>query len=144
MKIKKPIIAGLYALGALLIVLLLTVPRDVIDVVDTASGVHSLNKEYDWYIMPKSDGTQPTPNEQAGFIKAYDAWYVGSADEKIIYLTFDAGYENGNTATILDTLKKHNAPAAFFLVGSYIKRNPELVKRMSDEGQPYLQPLACA
>ena len=44
-------------------------------------------------------------------------------EEKVIYLTFDAGYENGNTAAILDALKKHNAPATFFLVGNYTPTN---------------------
>ena len=52
----------------------------------------------------------------------------------MIYLTFDAGYENGCTAKILDTLKKHNVPAAFFLVGNYLEKNPDLVRRMVAEG----------
>ena len=52
----------------------------------------------------------------------------------MIYLTFDSGYENGSTEKILDTLKKHNAPAAFFLVGNYIQKNADLVRRMVDEG----------
>ena len=51
----------------------------------------------------------------------YDAAYLGDTTQKVLYLTFDAGYENGNTAKILDILKKHNAPAAFFLVGHYIE-----------------------
>ena len=64
----------------------------------------------------------------------YDAAYVGDTSKKVLYLTFDAGYENGQTEKILDTLKKHNVPAAFFLVGNYIQRNPELVRRMVAEG----------
>ena len=52
----------------------------------------------------------------------------------MIYLTFDAGYENGCTAKILDTLQKHNVKAAFFLVGNYIARNADLVRRMVEEG----------
>ncbi len=134
MKLKKPVQALFYALAALLIVLLLTVPHAVIEAVETSSAGHSLNKEYDWYIVPKSGGAQPAPNEQATFIKDYKAWFVGAPDDKIIYLTFDAGYENGSTPIILDALKKHKAPAAFFLVANFIKRNPELVKRMADEG----------
>jgi hypothetical protein len=93
MIVKKPFQALLYALAALIIVLLLTVPHAVIEAVQTSSAGHSLNKEYDWYILPKSDGTQPTPNEQATFIKDYKAWFVGSPYDKTIYLTFDAGYE---------------------------------------------------
>ena len=64
----------------------------------------------------------------------YDGAYVGDTAQKVLYLTFDAGYENGQTEKILDTLKKHHAPAAFFLVGNYIERNPELVRRMVAEG----------
>ena len=52
----------------------------------------------------------------------------------MLYLTFDAGFENGNTPTILDALKKHHAPATFFVVGNYLNTSPELVKRMVDEG----------
>ena len=52
----------------------------------------------------------------------------------MLYLTFDAGYENGCTAKILDVLKKHQVPAAFFLVGNYLERNPDLVRRMVEEG----------
>ena len=51
-----------------------------------------------------------------------------------LYLTFDAGYENGCTAQILDVLKANAVPAAFFLVGNYIEKNPDLVKRMVNEG----------
>ena len=64
----------------------------------------------------------------------YDAAYVGDTSKKVLYLTFDAGYENGQTEKILDILKKQQVPAAFFLVGNYIQRNPELVRRMVAEG----------
>ena len=76
------------------------------------------------------------PNAPTGqtVLEQYDAAYVGSSEEKILYLTFDAGYENGFTAQILDTLKAHNAPAAFFLVGNYFEKEPELVLRMEQEG----------
>ena len=58
----------------------------------------------------------------------------GRSGGKGIYLTFDAGYENGCTAAILDALKKHSAPACFFVVGNYIDTAPELVLRMVQEG----------
>jgi peptidoglycan-N-acetylmuramic acid deacetylase len=64
----------------------------------------------------------------------YDAVYLGDTSQKVIYLTFDAGYENGCTAKILDTLKAHNAPAAFFLVGNYMEQNADLVRRMVNDG----------
>lgn len=77
---------------------------------------------------------QPTGIVSSDLLKEYNACYVGNAEKKVIYLTFDAGFENGNTAAILDALKKHQAPAAFFLVGHYLETAPELVKRMAEEG----------
>jgi len=64
----------------------------------------------------------------------YNAFYIGDTGQKVIYLTFDAGYENGNTVKILDTLKTHGVPAAFFLVENYFGSQPDLVKRMVQEG----------
>ena len=65
--------------------------------------------------------------------KEYNALFVGG-DNKNVYLTFDEGYENGYTAPILDTLKQKNVKAVFFVTYDYVKRNPELVKRIIDEG----------
>ena len=75
----------------------------------------------------------PTAPESRESLAKQNAYYIGSAEEKVLYLTFDAGYENGCTAEILDILKKHNISAAFFLVGNYIERNPDLVRRMVEE-----------
>lgn len=79
-------------------------------------------------------GTQPTGNASAEELKKYNAYYVGGNAEKVIYLTFDAGYENGNTQPILDALKKHNVHATFFVVGHYLESAPELVKQMVADG----------
>ena len=87
-----------------------------------------------WGLSFREEGKTPVGNATKEFLSGYDACFVGNEEEKVIYLTFDAGYENGNTAKILDSLKKHNAPAAFFLVGNYIDKEPELVKRMKEEG----------
>lgn len=87
-----------------------------------------------WGLSFDQEGTEPVGNASAEELAKYDAWYVGDTSKKTIYLTFDGGYENGYTASILDTLKKHKVPAAFFLVGTYIRDNPELVKRMAEEG----------
>jgi peptidoglycan-N-acetylmuramic acid deacetylase len=67
-------------------------------------------------------------------LKDFNAYYLQETEEKCIYLTFDCGFENGNTPTILDALKKHNATATFFIVGNYLETSPELVKRMVAEG----------
>lgn len=92
------------------------------------------NETSDWGLGFGEEGSQPTGNESVEKMKEYDAYYMGNAESKVIYLTFDCGYENGNTEPILDALKKHNAPAAFFVVGHYINTAPEIVKRMVDEG----------
>lgn len=90
--------------------------------------------EENWGLGFSSDGAPPTGNATADELKKYDAYYIGDTRKKVIYLTFDAGYENGYTAQILDALKKHNVKATFFLVGNYIETSPDLVKRMVEEG----------
>lgn len=100
-------------------------------------GVKTTGKVGDvtnWGLSFDKEGTAPVGNASAEELAKYDAWYVGDTSKKTIYLTFDGGYENGYTASILDTLKKHKVPAAFFLVGTYIRDNPELVRRMAEEG----------
>lgn len=87
-----------------------------------------------WGLGFGAEGTQPTGNVSAAELAKYNAYYVGNNQDKVIYLTFDAGYENGNTEPILDALKKHNATATFFVVGHYLETAPELVKRMVEEG----------
>ena len=87
-----------------------------------------------WGLSFRTEGAAPVAPASVSQLQKYDAVYLGNTEEKVIYLTFDAGYENGCTAQILDALKKHNAPAAFFLVGHYMQSNPDLVKRMVAEG----------
>lgn len=87
-----------------------------------------------WGLGFGQEGTQPTGNASVEELAKYDAHYVGDNTEKVIYLTFDAGYENGNTQPILDALKKHNVPATFFVVGHYLESAPELVKQMVADG----------
>ena len=70
----------------------------------------------------------------ADALAALDGAYLGDTSEPVIYLTFDAGYENGCTEQILDVLKAHQVPAAFFLVGNYMDNNADLVRRMAEEG----------
>ena len=63
----------------------------------------------------------------------YDAIFLG-ADEKAITLTFDEGYENGYTPVILDVLKEKDVSAVFFVTGDYVEKEPDLIRRMIDEG----------
>lgn len=87
-----------------------------------------------WGLKFNTEGKAPTANVGKDYLKKYNAYYVGDPDDKYIYLTFDAGFENGNTPNILDTLKEHDVKAAFFLVGHYLEKEPQLVRRMVQEG----------
>ena len=87
-----------------------------------------------WGLSFRQEGAPPIGNAGSDQLGRYDAVYLGNTQEKVLYLTFDAGYENGSTEKILDVLKKHDVKAAFFLVGNYIQRNADLVRRMADEG----------
>ena len=87
-----------------------------------------------WGLSFRQEGMPPIGNAGQDQLARYNAAYIGNTEEKVLYLTFDAGYENGCTAQILDVLKANEVPAAFFLVGNYIEKNPDLVKRMAREG----------
>lgn len=88
----------------------------------------------DWGLSFQSEGAPPVANASQDYLKEFGALYVGDTNKKEIYITFDAGFENGNTERILDALKKHGVKATFFLVGNYFETQPELVKRMAEEG----------
>ena len=87
-----------------------------------------------WGLHFEQEGKPPVGNSSPAVLQKYDAAYLGNTQEKVLYLTFDAGYENGCTEQILDVLEKHEVPAAFFLVGNYLERNPDLVRRMVEQG----------
>ena len=87
-----------------------------------------------WGLSFRTEGQSPIGPANGATLARYDAAYLGNTNEKVLYLTFDAGYENGCTAKILDILQKHNVPATFFLVGNYLETNPDLVRRMVAEG----------
>ena len=93
------------------------------------------DSELNWYFVQKEKNQIPeSPKESSSFLSEYDAYYIDSSNEKVLYLTFDEGYEKGYTNDILDTLKELNIPAAFFVVKPYIDSEPDIVKRMVDEG----------
>ena len=87
-----------------------------------------------WGLSFREQGAPPLGNAGADQLRKYGAAYMGDTQEKVLYLTFDAGYENGHTADILDVLAKHKVPAAFFLTGHYVDKNADLVRRMVEEG----------
>lgn len=87
-----------------------------------------------WGLSFQAEGAAPIGPANSATLAKYGAAYLGDTAEKVLYLTFDAGYENGCTARILDVLKAHDVPAAFFLVGNYMEKNADLVRRMVEEG----------
>ena len=123
--------AGVCALLAALFFLL---PQREQAAAETAAGAQPAAAVSDWGLSFQTNGQPPAGNVSADELRQWDAYYLGDTGEKTIYLTFDAGYENGCTPAILDALKKHNAPACFFVVGNYIDTAPALVQRMVDEG----------
>ncbi len=94
-------------------------------------------KTYEWGLGLNKKHKIPRGETPKSWNLAKDkTYYYGahSKKNKVVYLTFDCGYENGYTSKILDTLKKKKVKAIFFVTGSYIKHNPKLVKRMKKEG----------
>lgn len=87
-----------------------------------------------WGLCFREANAVPEGNATAEELKEYNAYYIGDCTSKNIYLTFDVGYEAGYTESILDTLKKNDVKAAFFIVGNYFKTNADTVKRMDEEG----------
>ncbi len=98
------------------------------------------NPAYSWYCKHEKNHVQPKAASEFSFISEMNAYYMDltkaedTEENKVIYLTFDAGYENGNVAKILDVLKEEQVPAAFFIVNTMIEKNPEVVQRMFCDG----------
>ncbi len=107
----------------------LTAPHD-----QATSAAVPVSSEENWGLSFQQEGQPPVANATSDYLSQFHAHYAADTDEKVIYLTFDAGYENGNTAPILDALNKHHAPATFFLVGNFLNTSPDLVRRMVAEG----------
>ncbi len=139
--LKKAIVAGgrffdrhtslitLCVLSAVAVILFIPVVGDVFDKSIAVSGTVT-----DWGLSFGESNAPPRGNVSSSELLKYDACFMGDESSNKIWLTFDAGYENGYTAKILDILKEKNVSATFFLVEHYMKTAPELVLRMADEG----------
>ncbi|MGG1289851.1 delta-lactam-biosynthetic de-N-acetylase [Bacillus smithii] len=93
------------------------------------------NQPIHWGFKKAQNGKPAEAGQEYDELLAkYGSYYKGPSNKKILYLTFDNGYENGYTAQILDVLKKEHVPATFFVTGHYLKTAPELVQRMVKEG----------
>ena len=99
----------------------------------------SAAKGQNWYCVREKDHKQPKCDADMQYIEDYGGYYIdhshGDGDEdKVVYLTFDAGYENGNVEKILDAMKAEGVTGTFFVLGNLIEKNGDLVKRMVEEG----------
>ena len=102
-------------------------------------GISAKSESMNWYCVRRKDHKQPIADSNMQFIEQYNGFYIDhkhddNNTEKIVYLTFDAGYENGNISRILDTLKEENVHGAFFILENLINKDLDLVKRMIQEG----------
>src|SRR5690625_1411502 len=89
---------------------------------------------YGWGYKKNADHKLPDIGKYESILKKYGAYYADLSGEKSVYFTFDNGYEQGFTASVLDVLKEEKVPATFFVTGHYVESEPELTKRMVDEG----------
>lgn len=106
-----------------------------IDTIRDIFSTFSHEDELNWYYVGKGkDQIAEAPRESIDFLKENSAYYLGDTLSKVLYLTFDEGYENGHTGQILDILNEYKVPATFFVVKPYITKEPELIKRMVAEG----------
>lgn len=99
------------------------------------SGFVLSNKKIEWGIKRNDNHMQPDlGSKNKALIDKYNGIAMGNNEEKNIYLTFDLGYEAGYTSKILEALKENNVKGTFFITAHYVNTQPELVKRMIDEG----------
>ncbi len=99
---------------------------------ESADGLS--NRSVSWSFKRNSTHSPVEGYNEGVDLASFDAHYIGNTDEKLVYLTFDEGYENGYTSQILDTLARNEVKAAFFVTKAYVDGTPELVKRMKEEG----------
>ncbi len=103
-----------------------------------SNGIYATDEGYSWYIK-RNGNSRPEIQPEQQIIYEYDGFYIDKKlsdndKSRVIYLTFDLGYENGNTERILNTLKDENVPAAFFILDNIILKNPELIAKMLEDG----------
>ena len=92
-----------------------------------------------WFFRKNTEGRQPALPAELSMIRGHNVLWLDSAhgddsDEKVIYLTFDFGYENGNVEKILDALDENGVKGSFFVLKQPIVKNTGLVRRMFENG----------
>ncbi len=113
----------------------LVVLSSVLTCATSTSNTNLDTKKTDWWLVRPKNHEAPRFNDKLGYkLEDFGGYCLGDTSRKVVYLTFDEGYENGYTAKILDALKSQNVKAMFFVTLPYVKQNPDLIKRMNDEG----------
>lgn len=102
-------------------------------------NVSAKDVTYNWFCVHRKDHLQPKADPTISFIEDYSGYYIDknhgdNCSEKVIYLTFDAGYENGNVKKIIDVLNEENVTGAFFVLGHLIEDESALVQEMFNSG----------
>ena len=102
-------------------------------------SVSAVGESYSWYCVHRKDNKQPIADSRFNFIDSYDCYYIDNnhgddCEDKVVYLTFDVGYENGNVKKVLDVLKQENVKGAFFVLGNVVEKNIDLILQMFDDG----------
>lgn len=142
-KIKKYFIYGLLSFGVLScvtrIVSLKDLGKEKGDIISANASLQSIaalsNEKIEWGIKRNDNHEQPDLGKKnKEIMDKYNGICIGNNNEPFIYLTFDMGYEAGYTEKILEVLKKNNVTAAFFITAHYLNTQPDLVKRMIDDG----------
>ncbi|MCZ0702835.1 peptidoglycan-N-acetylmuramic acid deacetylase [Natronobacillus azotifigens] len=98
------------------------------------AGFPTTSNAYGWGFKKGTNHEPPEVGKYGTILEQNGGYYIDNSGEKVVYLTFDNGYEAGYTEPILDVLKKEEVPATFFLTGHYVRSEPDLVKRMAEDG----------
>ena len=135
MKKKTVIILTIIVTTMIIILTIIANKQEDKNAILTSSGNVLSNKKIGWGIKRNNNHEQPDLGKKNKIlIDENGDIAMGNKNDKYIYLTFDEGYEAGNTSKILDILKENNVKAAFFITGHYLNTQEDLIKRMIDEG----------
>lgn len=101
-----------------------------------ANATKEISNEMISWGLKRSDNHEPPTLDSSSVdsLNKYEGLSIGNGEKPYIYMTFDLGYEAGYTGKILDILKENEVKAVFFITGHYLNTEPELVKRMIEEG----------
>ncbi len=132
---KNKIIVNMIMMSALVIAISIVSIIDIYTYEDMKTNASVSTKKIEWGIKRNDNHEQPDlGSENRKVLEENNGIALGNSESKVIYLTFDEGYEAGYTTQILKILKENDVKATFFLTAHYINTQEELVRQMIDEG----------